>query len=567
MAAGRTSSSILLLCLLSLAVVLMATAWITHEKEEPFTISKSTAEVFLIMLMWLGLATMAGIWSPLLTNAGARRPPRRNRLRTRRTVQVISQYLPVAGIYLFGTGSVILDLLRLIQEGECAKFAGTLDEYGDPHITSGTVASGLVFGITKILFFIVQVAFLNRFSKLTIGNSSYLSNAVFTILATNLSVWVYAFLEETHGLESEHKNPTYGASRIGAQNNVTNFTMSDWMLKSDIHGVVINTSELFEECIFGNTTLAKYLDNVRPYLYPFTMEYSLLSAGLLFHMWLYKDNVNEEIGAEEDEEQLINEGNDGDDDLSYSVQITSGQRRFKRCGFTFNLGLVLTLLHVIISATLYDEQLSASILPFHYALQLLFYVLNISACLLALRLLRHTHVTLTSFSVEDILLLLSSTGLYMFRCFSLAASVRLIFADHQNNEDFDLATLPYLVSLESILNIINVALQSFLLVQANRVKAGSIVSSTSGSFFDRNAPYYIAQAMSFLAICNFGEWVMDSFVEVATIQDLKTLQGSFYGNDTWRIIKHATYPLCIFFRFHSLIHIVHILPAVMTSQI
>ena len=51
-----------------------------------------------------------------------------------------------------------------------------------------------------------------------------------------------------------------------------------------------------------------------------------------------------------------------------------------------------------------------------------------------------------------------------------------------------------------------------------------------------------------LLFCNLATWLLQTLENQAS-QD--TLCVHFYGNFTWTLLKHATTPLCLFYRFHS----------------
>ena len=543
----------------------------TRDDKSPFPVSDMTVQIFLTIVMVFGIAIMGGIWRSLrnLYYVAKQSQPIVNR--TRRSIVVLSRYLPIIGIYIFGAGSITLDMLYLIKSSQCVKYGGQIEPDGWEMISTSELVTNIIFNAIKVAFFVVQVSFLNRFSKLSLGKSRWLSNAIFAILAANCCIWVFAFLEETHGLQGhddDHKDGHYPGNKTHKMTK----RFSEGPRSSVTEEPHPDNDNLLVQCIHGNTSFGRYLDVVRPYLYPFTMEYSILSAGLLFHMWLpnHHDDHHGNIGKTEQMTDLSQgtreagtaDHRPGEWDQSASSDLIQEPLRFRRCGLIFNFALVLTLIQVILAAMLYNHDNFQVILYLHYCYQLIFYILMLLACAIALVALRRTPITIASFTVEDFLLLVSSLGMFILFYFTFTASFTMIVDGYQPE---GLGAIPALIFVDSILNIVDVIVQTSLLIRASRIQPGMVVSNQDGSVLERNAPYVLAQTLSFLAICNLGQWGLDSFVEVKADEAFGTVQGFFFG-ESWGLIKHATYPLCIFYRFHSLIHIVNILPAVLASQ-
>ena len=455
---GRISSTLLLYNFMCFGVALMSTRWIVKGHEFSYKVSETAVQIFLTVIMTMGIAIMAGIWKVLKRIYYLRRTTHPTGPLSTSSVSVLSRHLPITGIYIFGGGSVILDILHLIKSAQCIQYGGQEGKYSG-RISTTFLATNIVFNIVKGTFFVVQVAFLNRFSKLCLGKSRWLSNAIFKILATNISIWMFCFLEETHGLHGHHSGPhtPHQGPHVNIPYNQTAVPGGP--------GHLPKPPNLLEECINGTTTMDSFLKTIRPYLYPFTMEYSILSSGLLFHMWLAQDNHEEG----ETEGERNSSGRENFQGASVSLELAPGQLRFRRCGLIFNIALVLTLMHIIFAALLYDKDIYKTALYIHNIYQLFYYALNTIACIVALKALQRSRVKVTSFTVGDFLLLISSMGEFLLLYYSITASFAMILKGYFPK---GIEGVPSLVFVYSSLDIVFIVLQTSLLIRAKPSASG-----------------------------------------------------------------------------------------------
>jgi len=59
------------------------------------------------------------------------------------------------------------------------------------------------------------------------------------------------------------------------------------------------------------------------------------------------------------------------------------------------------------------------------------------------------------------------------------------------------------------------------------------------------------QSLWYLCACNFFKWVTDSFIEGHFFLKSSETKTLVFGDTTWTAITQTTYPLVLFYRFHS----------------
>jgi len=132
-------------------------------------------------------------------------------------------------------------------------------------------------------------------------------------------------------------------------------------------------------------------------------------------------------------------------------------------------------------------------------------------------------------NLEQNLILISLTGLYMFSFFSI------------------LAGLSYITTLEGSITIVTnlicmtqATLQTMFMLAGLRMSASNTlhVQTKKGREF-----------VTFLLICNFSLWLINTFETQKAAHN--PLQLKVYGHQAWSVFTHISVPLGIFYRFHS----------------
>lgn len=173
---------------------------------------------------------------------------------------------------------------------------------------------------------------------------------------------------------------------------------------------------------------------------------------------------------------------------------------------------------------------------------------------------------------EMILLMVAATGEFIYLYFGVLASTAGFDSEKlnmmaeiernqtttQGQELASRATLfeiCWITFVTNVLDIHQISIQTLLLILA-RVKEGSRVQWETG---DARKKYFLKEILWYLCVCNFSKWVTDSFIEGRFLKESQVKDLVFGGETTWTAITQSTYPLVLFYRFHS----VHMILGVM----
>lgn len=123
--------------------------------------------------------------------------------------------------------------------------------------------------------------------------------ALMHMVATNLCEWLYTLVEETkheiwhlaHSAHSSEHSTSNGHHTHDAmvENIVQNTTLNVSLNETVEHNIlrrsaVQSASEKYQECQRTNI-MGSLVQNASPFLFPCTIEYSLICAVILFEMW------------------------------------------------------------------------------------------------------------------------------------------------------------------------------------------------------------------------------------------------------------------------------------------
>lgn len=138
--------------------------------------------------------------------------------------------------------------------------------------------------------------------------------------------------------------------------------------------------------------------------------------------------------------------------------------------------------------------------------------------------------------LEETLILVSMTGLYMFSMFSLISA--FFYKD---------TTKGVLMIIVHILMICVATAQTIFMIFGLRLSAKNVnhVKSKPGREF-----------VTFLLLCNFSLWFIATFEIQKAGHNPQQLE--FYGAKAWTIFTHISVPLGIFYFFHSTVCLSHI---------
>ncbi|KAL4231018.1 hypothetical protein ACF0H5_011390 [Mactra antiquata] len=384
-------------------------------------------------------------------------------------------------------------------------------------MTSSTQCDHVLFGIRPILhlcFTFIQLYFVFLNSKMVIHRYKYLARiGLMHMVATNICVWFVDIVRET--LRELGRSPSSDVAIV----NTTLSTNGYISNREDLTDVLDNV-----QCQ-GNSLMGEVVETSSPYLYPCSVLYSIICAGILFVMWL-------KLGIQDKNTDTLNDS-------------TSQRRSHVDCSSSSRglfLGIIIFVAAVIVLITFFvlvrTEEFMHTAVKLDHLGDVAIFVLTIAAVILAFHRmhgLRHTNKD-GGPGFEDVLVPLSLLGVYMMCISNIIAGI-LTDADHYG----------HLIILSNCLRCIQGSIQTLFLLNTmrKRVWKREQEETKTGREF-----------VTFLLICNIALWGMNIF-EVQRSQ-ANPVQEKFYGIIAWNIITHISVPFSIFFRFHSTVCLANI---------
>ncbi|CAH2063371.1 unnamed protein product, partial [Iphiclides podalirius] len=350
------------------------------------------------------------------------------------------------------------------------------------------------------------------------------------MIATNLCEWLYVLVEETKH-EIHHLEHSMSLKSNGYHND----TLEVPCRRANIMGAL--------------------LQNASPFLFPCTIEYSLIVAVILYEMW------KEIKCTPEDFERKFNMSKNKSRNNSVTpekilqqfagmlgVSSPHGSRtalhhfsvdcsHAHRGLFAGILLIVFTIISLIMffvlahnpktmNEAIFEVNICESVL---YSLTLL----AVAGALKQMRVLPYKRNTQAVLGLDTSLLILAQSGMFVYCMFSLIGSHHTMYNDNSSG---------ITGFFSEFLSLNQTILQSLFIIDAWWRR-----SSTSEQ--RRKKPG--RQLVTFLLVANMAMWAINTLEKNRA--EFRPAHLSFYGPWAWTIITHVSMPLAIFYRFHSTI--------------
>ncbi|XP_066985730.1 uncharacterized protein [Macrobrachium rosenbergii] len=482
-----------------------------------------------------------------------------------------SMYLKM-GAVLFGIGSMIYSGLEVGQYFELKS---------DENCADILLA---ISPAARMLFTFIQMYFIFLNSRVAISRHRIIARfGLMHMIGTNLCIWLNVLVQETkheiinltlgpgghHGGDfdshggghgsgggGDHGAGDHGASGAGHHTDTTavlghdtdhhghsvdNFT--DHVLLNDttsdhhtyephdIHQVANASHHIVRrganqqalsiyECRRSDL-MGELVDEASPFLFPCTIEYSLLCAGVLYVIW---KNINKpEVAC------------DGDSDIStyiarkarhhYSVDCAHANRGL----FMGILVLVLTIISLILFFVLINNEAykEVAILEANIIELSVYGVSSITVIIGMIQMRELEFIPEGDIELDNILLLIAQSGVYIYTSFT-------VIGGH-----FTMTDNLILPLLSSIVTLLQTTLQTIFVLDASRRCCYNQ---------DQLQRKPGREMVTFLLVCNLAMWAINTFE--TSRADAHPTQLNFYGIWAWTIISHISMPLAIFYRFH-----------------
>ncbi|XP_049865005.1 proton channel OtopLc-like [Pectinophora gossypiella] len=440
--------------------------------------------------------------------------------------------------------------------GEKPKKKEVISRYGSFYLRLGAIAfgigsmvySGLEFGeyfemtdrcrsilsaITPALrmaLTLLQMQFIFLTSKdIESGSHKMIQRFGFMhMIATNLCEWLYVLVEET-------KHEIHHLEHALASNSSGNGTDPGGCRRANIMGALLH--------------------NASPFLFPCTIEYSLICAVILYEMWKEVKCTPEDFERKFNYAKAKSRSNSVTPEKilqqfagmlgvgspygsraalhHFSVDCSHAHRGL----FAGILLIVLTIISLIMFFVLAHNPATINDAIFQVNIcELILYSISIVVCAAALyqmRALPYKRKSRAVLGLDTSLLILAQSGMFVYCMFSLIGS-------HHTLSSHSGGGLTGFFS--EFLSLNQTILQSLFIIDAWWRR-----SSTSEQ--RRRKPG--RQLVTFLLVANMAMWAINTLEKNRA--EFRPAHLEFYGPWAWTIITHVSMPLAIFYRFHSTI--------------
>ncbi|CAB3256578.1 unnamed protein product [Arctia plantaginis] len=427
-----------------------------------------------------------------------------------------SFYLRLGGI-AFGIGSMVYSGLEL-------------GEYFEMTNKCRNVVS-VITPALRMSLTLVQMQFMFLTNKdIESGSFKLLQRFGFMhMVATNLCEWLYVLVEET-----KHEIHHLEHNILGTGNSTLHEAEGIPCRRANIMGAL--------------------LQNAAPFLFPCTIEYSLICAVIFFEMW------KEVKCTPEDFDKKFNIKNKS---RSNSVTPEKILQQFAGLlGVSSRQGSTVALHHFSVDCSHAHRGLFAGILVIVFTIislimffvlannpstmpdaifevnvcELILYSVSIVASITALiqmRSLTYKRKSQSILGLDPFLLVLAQSGMFVYCMFSMIGS-------HHTQHFKNSGGLTLFFS--EFLSLNQTIIQTLFIVDAWWRRSGT-------SEQRRNKPG--RQLVTFLLVANMAMWAINTLEKNRA--EFRPEHLAFYGPWAWTIITHVSMPLAIFYRFHSTI--------------
>ncbi|XP_076175749.1 proton channel OtopLc isoform X4 [Ptiloglossa arizonensis] len=384
---------------------------------------------------------------------------------------------------------------------------------------------------TRMAFIFIQMyfIFLNNEQMKVYRHRVVARFGLMHMIGTNLSVWLNVLVQETKHEILTFYNPENGSLRIshrlGPKGNLHLGGQSHYhhgehpRLPRGLKG----PHHMFE-CRRTNI-MGSLVQDASPFLFPCTIEYSLICAAILYVMW---KNISKAafsppktpLGSRHHAHAYRRSPH------HYSVDCAGAHKGL----FVGILILVLTIISLILFFVLISrpELVSFAVTEVNVC-ELTLYGMSTMATLIGMFQMRRLRYDGSrNLELDNILLVAAQTGTFIYSTFTIIGA------------QFTLAKHTVLVLVTALASVVQTTLQTIFILDASRrtVATAKQIRRKPGR-----------EIVTFLLVTNLAMWAINTLEKSRA--ESHPVQLNFYGLWAWTIITHVSMPLAIFYRFHS----------------
>ncbi|CAH0560883.1 unnamed protein product [Brassicogethes aeneus] len=421
------------------------------------------------------------------------------------------------GAIAFGIGSMVYSGLEFGQYFELKKNV----ECHSNILQAITPATRMVLTLVQVNFI-----FLNNKDFELDRHRTIARFGLMHMIATNLCEWLNVLVEET-----KHE-----INHLG--NHTSDHTNASMTKK-------------------GGDIMGSLVTSASPFLFPCTIEYSLICAVILFEMWKkvktvkIKNKQNKEhdknatsVHKDEKITQHYNFSplNNNPNNSNHYIIDCSNTYRGLFAGIMVIVLTIISLMFFVLAKEGGTSEIK-KVAEFEVSIvELILYIITTIVVVVAMFQMRALKYDKKigvdgrfGIGLDNTLLLVAQTGMFIYCMFSIIGYY------------FNMDNSPPIELLAEIFSFIQTCLQTMFVLDGWSRKCRNMKQA-------KNKPG--RELITFLIVANMAMWIINTLEKNRA--EFRQIHLKFFGDWTWTIITHITMPLAIFYRFHSTICLVEI---------
>lgn len=352
------------------------------------------------------------------------------------------------------------------------------------------------------------------------------------MIGTNLSVWLNVLVQETKHEILTFYNPENNSLRIshrlGSKNHIVVPSPTPEHLPEAHHIVArgLKGPHHIYECRRTNI-MGSLVQDASPFLFPCTIEYSLICAAILYVMWKNISKLPSTTGSSATGAKTKPECHTYKrSPHHYSVDCARAHKGL----FVGILILVLTIISLILFFVLISraEFVSLAVMEVNIC-ELTLYGMSTLATMIGMIQVRQLKYDGgRNLELDNILLIGAQTGMFIYSTFTIIGG------------QFTIEKNTILVLITALASLLQTTCQTIFVLDASRRSCATPEQI-------RRKPG--REIVTFLLVTNLAMWAINTLEKSRA--ESHPIQLHFYGLWAWTIITHVSMPLAIFYRFHS----------------
>ncbi|XP_067636088.1 proton channel OtopLc isoform X3 [Eurosta solidaginis] len=451
------------------------------------------------------------------------------------------------GSFYLRVGAISFAIGTMVYSG--LEFGQYFELNGKPGCNDVFIA---ITPICRMILAIIQIQFIFL-------NTTYLDMArhkvtcrfgLMHMVATNLCEWLYVLVEETKheiyhigqqesdvsegtltSASTTHSNVNWDAINESQMNNSISTTIQNVLTNITTSAVVNASTQVTVGCTRTNI-MGALVQEVAPFLFPCTIEYSLICAVILYEMWKTVRSIPDIDRSRKSSVKPAHQK----PAHHFSVDCSQSHK-----GLFFGiLMIVMTIIAMIMYFVLYTqpgyEMIATQEVTVWETITYFICIVAIITGMIMIRDLKYVQNSSDdhhSMELDNHLLIVAQTGVYLYGMFSILGSYF---------SKWDTVPDRFEGIIAEVLGLAETSLQTMFILHASHRRC-------KGSKQARRKPG--REIVTFLLVANIAIWFINTLIKGRAV--FRQTNLVFFGVWGWTIITHISMPLAIFYRFHSTI--------------